>query len=137
MPPLDAAFPLAQMNHFAVLIAENLGFNVPRMVNKLFCINVGIPKSLLCFSARRLIGTQQFFLPAYYAHAAPTAARRRLEDQWVTNLGGFLVKLLFPLYHCIAAGNGGQPRCSDLPARAVLVPHHFNYFWSWSDKRNF
>ena len=55
---LDAAFPLAQVNDFAVLVAEHLKFDVPRVLDKFLRVHVGIAKGLLRFAAGRLVGSR-------------------------------------------------------------------------------
>ncbi len=49
------AFALAQVNHFAVLVAQHLNFDMPRMLQKLLHVHVGSAKSLLRFASRRLV----------------------------------------------------------------------------------
>jgi hypothetical protein len=44
---LDGAFALAQMNHFAVLVAQHLKLDVPGMLDELFRVDVGIAEGLL------------------------------------------------------------------------------------------
>ena len=55
MPPLDAAFAFAEMNHFAVLVSQHLKLDVPGKLEKFFHVNIGSPESLLRLAAGRLV----------------------------------------------------------------------------------
>src|ERR1700674_4623160 len=136
MPPLDAAFPLAQMDDLAVLVTEHLELDVPRMLQKPLCITVRIAKALLRFAARRLIGRKQVALVAPYAHAAPAAAGYGFEDQGIADSRRFLAKLLFSFHDAVASGNGRQARRFHFPPRTVFLSHHFDDFGGRTNEGN-
>src|SRR5882757_7265153 len=137
MAALDGTFALAQMNDFAVLIAQNLKFNVSRIFNEALGVNVGRAKGLLRLAARRFVRGQKFFLLAHHAHAATAAAGNRLHNQREAYFRGFFGQLFFALDRAIAPWNRWQTRAFHFTARAILFAHHFNYFRSRANKRNF
>src|SRR5262252_1618644 len=137
MPSLNAALAFAQVNHFAVLVAQHLKLDMARKLEKLFHINVGSAERLLRLAPRGLIRAQQFFLLAHYAHTPPAATGRGFQDQRVTEALRFLPELLFSLHHAVAPRNRWQARCLYLAARAVLLAHQLNDFRSWPDESNF
>src|ERR1051326_5391178 len=134
MPSLDTAFTFAKMNDFTVLIAENLKFNMSRAFEKSLCIDVRVDKGLLRFAACLLIGRKQLFLAPHDAHAAPAATCRGFQDERKADFAGFLAQLLFAFDDAIASRNRWQSRGLNLAARAVLFPHHLNYFGRRPDK---
>src|SRR5216684_5143724 len=137
MAALDGTFALAQMNDLAVLIAQNLKFDVSRIFNEALGVNVGRAKGLLRLAARRFVRGQKFFLLAHHPHAATAAACNRLQNQREANFRGFFGQLFFALDRAIAPWNRWQTRALHLTARAILFAHHFNYFRSRANKRNF
>jgi hypothetical protein len=134
--PLNRALPLAQVNHFAVLVAEHLEFDVPRALDEPLGVNVRRAKCLLRLAPRRLVGGQQFLLLAYRAHTAPAAARHRFQNQRIADLCRFLGKLLFPFDGPVASRDGRQPGVFHFAPRAVLLAHHFNDFRPRTDEGN-
>src|SRR4029077_3501296 len=134
--PLDAAFPLAQMDDLAMLIAEHLKLDVSRMLQKPLCIYVWISKGLLRFAARRLIGRKQLALVAHYAHAAPAAAGYGFEDQRVADSRRLLAQLLFPFDDSVASGDGWKARSFHFPPRTVFLSHHFDDFGGRTNEGN-
>src|SRR5256885_8660947 len=73
--------------------------------------------------SRRLIGAQEIFLLAHHSHAAPTAARGSLQNQWVAYALRFFRELLFSFHNSVASRNRGQPRGLHFAARAVFLSH--------------
>ncbi len=116
MAPLNAAFPFAEMNHFAVLIAQHLKFDVPRALDEFFRVHVRVAEGLLRFAARRLVVARKSSTLAHDAHAAAAAARRCFQNQRVADLGGRFRKLLFAFDNSVAAGNGRQTGRANSPA---------------------
>ncbi len=137
MAPLNAAFAFAQVNHFAMLVAQNLKLNVPRMLQESLRVNVGRAKCLLRFAARRFVRRQQLFRLPHNAHATAAATCDCLQYQRVTNVRGFFRELHFTLDRAIAAGNRRQARGFHFTPRAVLLAHHFDDFRARTDKRDF
>src|SRR5229473_1391725 len=61
MPPLNAAFAFPEMDHFTVLVTQHLKLDVPRMLEKLFRVNVRRAKGLLGLATGRLVGGPAVF----------------------------------------------------------------------------
>src|SRR6266478_2226116 len=110
MTALNRAFPFAKMNNFAVLIAQHLKLNMPRIFDETLGINIGSAKSLLRLAACGLVCGQKLFLFAHHAHAASTAAGNRLQNQRVADIRSFLGKLFLAFDRAVASWNRRQPR---------------------------
>src|SRR5215831_7849478 len=137
MSSLNAAFAFAQVNDFAVLVAQHLKLDMARKFEKLFHINVGGAERLLRLAPRGLIRVQQFFRFAHYAHTPPAATGRGFQDQRVTDALRFPRELLFSFHDAVAPGNRWQAHRLYLTARAVLLTHQLDDFRSWPDESNF
>src|SRR4029453_10658858 len=85
MPALDRALPLAQVDHLAVMVAEDLELDVPRLEQVLLEIHRAVAESSLGLLAGRRELAGQISLGRNDAHAAPAAARRRLEDDGIAD----------------------------------------------------
>ncbi len=94
MPPLDGAFALAQVNHVAVPVAEQLDLDVPRALDQLFHIDLGAAESALRFARGVAERGLQFALAIHPAHAFAAAAGHRLQQHRVAVRGGELAQRL-------------------------------------------
>jgi hypothetical protein len=59
---LDGALALAEMDHLAMLVAENLHLDVTRVLQKLLHVDIGGPKGLLRLTACGLVRAQRKLL---------------------------------------------------------------------------
>src|SRR5258708_34667677 len=103
------------MDHFAMLVAQYLKFDVPRMLEEFFHINVWRPKGLLRLSASRLICGKEFILLPYHAHTAAASACGGFENERIPDMRRFFRHLPFPFTKAIAPGNGGRTCGLHLP----------------------
>ena len=71
---LQRALAFAQMHHVAVLVAQDLKFDVARTLDQFLHVDVGAAEGLLGFGARRLKQGDQLAAVAHDAHAAAAAA---------------------------------------------------------------
>ena len=85
MPPLDGAFALAQNLDVAVLVGQNLEFDVARIFDQLLHVQVAAGKCRGRFGLRLRHQGPQLFLLADDAHAAPAAARRGFEHHRIAD----------------------------------------------------
>src|SRR5580700_10825528 len=108
MAALQRTFALAEMNHVAVFIAENLKLDVARMLDELFHVHIGTAEGLLGFGARGLKHGDEFAAMAHDAHAAASAAFGRLDHYRVADFGGDLLGAFFVGHHAGAAGDYGE-----------------------------
>ena len=60
MPPLEAAFALAQMQQGAVPVAQHLHFNVPGPLDEFLDVDLGVAEGILCFRLRIAQGELDF-----------------------------------------------------------------------------
>ena len=81
VPPLDRALALAERDHVAVRVAEQLDLDVPRPLDVALCEHAVVAERRLRLAPRRLERVRQLVVRAHDAHAAPAAAGRRLEEQ--------------------------------------------------------
>src|SRR5258707_5198002 len=118
------------MDHFAMLVAQHLKFDVTRMLEEFFRINVWRAKGLLRLAARRLICGKKFILLAHHPHTAASSACGGFENERIPDMRRFFRQLLFPFNDAIAPGNGGQTcglhfrseeHTSELQSRQYLV----------------
>src|SRR6202043_1420435 len=94
MPALDRALALAQVDHLAVEVAEDLELDVPGLDEVLLEIDPAVAERLLRFLAGGRELALDLALGRDDAHAAAAAAGRRLEDDRIADLGGQLPRLL-------------------------------------------
>ena len=80
VPPLHRAIALVQVDHVAVLIAENLHFDVLGARDVFFEKDGRIAEGALRFALRLVEQRRQVAGFVDDAHAAPAAAERRLDD---------------------------------------------------------
>ena len=87
MPPLDAAFALAQNLDVAVLVGQHLEFDVARRADELLQVDVGRTErraGLAAAPARRAAAALRRLVD--HAHAASAAARGSLQNHRIADL---------------------------------------------------
>ena len=75
MTALHTALSLPNMAYRTATIADNLHFDVPRLINKLLGIEAIITKSRLSLRRATLVSVSKLVNPANHAHTPATAAR--------------------------------------------------------------
>ena len=123
MAALDGALALAQDLDVAVLVGQDLEFDVPRRGDELLQVDVGRAERGAGLLLRLRKQRRQILGPVDHAHAAPAAARGGLEDDGIADPGGHLQRLFGALED---ARRAGQHRHAHLPherAGALLHPH--------------
>src|SRR5216684_2827258 len=106
VPPLDAAFALAKMDHLPMLVAQHLKLDVPRMLKKFFRVYVRSAKGLLRLATCRLVSGQQLILLAHHPHASATSACGGFENERIPDVRRFFRELVFPFNNALASWNG-------------------------------
>ena len=134
VPPLHGAIALVQVQHVAVLVTQNLHFNVLGTRYVFLKEHCGITKRPISLAASFIEQPLQILGLVYHAHAASAAAKGRLDDQREPNVFGHLHRLG-------AGGDGvicaGQNRhTSRLGQRACLglVTHLAQQLRAWPHK---
>ncbi len=79
MPPLHRAIAFEQVDQIAVLVAEQLHFDVPRPADEFFDEDVGAAERGQRFALGRFEGVGEIVSAFDDAHAASAAAVGRLE----------------------------------------------------------
>ena len=79
MPPLQRAFALADVNDVAVLIAEDLDFDVARRGDELLGVDRAVAEERLRFAGDALVRRTQILLALDEAHPLAAAARAGLD----------------------------------------------------------
>src|SRR5262249_61906846 len=87
------------------------------------------PEARLRPAPRRLIPGHHLTPASPPSHPAPTAARRRLQDQRKPDPLGLGCKLLLSLNDALASGNRWQSGRLHFPPRTVLFSHHLDHLW--------
>ena len=83
---LHRALTFPEVNGVAVLISEDLNFDVPRPLDKAFEVNFAITKRPLRLAARAVVRRSKFRFRAHQAHAFATPAGSCLQHHGITNL---------------------------------------------------
>ena len=89
MAALAGAIALTKVNGIAVLIRNDLDFNMPGVFEIFLQVNRGIAESTAGFLPGQLQGIVQMGLGVHHAHATSTTAGRRLDDDRVTHFAGY------------------------------------------------
>src|ERR1039458_1159387 len=93
MAALYAAIALAQNFDVAVLVGEDLEFDVPRRLDELLEVQIGRAESGAGLVLRLRKQGRQILGPVDHAHAAPAATRGGLEDDGIADSGGHFERL--------------------------------------------
>ena len=80
MPPLHRAVALAKMDRVAVLVAEDLEFNVTRAREILLDVHLAVAERRQRLRTRELERAREIVLVLRDAHPLPATAGRRLDD---------------------------------------------------------
>jgi hypothetical protein len=88
MAALHRAVALAQTDHVAVMVAEHLKLDVPRILEELLHIDRVVAEGGQRFGLGHRDRAQQRAFGVHHAHAAPAAAARGLDDHRVADVAG-------------------------------------------------
>ena len=116
MAALDGALALAQGDHVAVLVGQNLELDVARLLDKLFHIELAVAEGLGRLGLAPPGRGWQLLLVADDAHAASAAARCSLEDDGEADLPSPLQRVIGVGNNAIGAGKNGHAGFFALPA---------------------
>ena len=83
--PLHGAIALAEIHRIAMLVGQNLNFNMPRVLEEFLHVHRRIAKSRPGLRLGHLHRVDQCRFGMHHPHAAPTAATRRLDDDGVAH----------------------------------------------------
>src|ERR1700690_85457 len=134
MAALERAFALAEVDHVAVLVAQDLEFDVAGGLDLLFDINVGAAESLLGFGFGGLKQGDEFARVAHDAHAAAAAAFGGFDHYGVADFGGDFFGGVFVGDYSGAAGNDRESGGGHGFAGFILFAHQADGVWRGADE---
>ncbi len=105
MAALQRAIALEQMHDAAVRIAEHLHFDMARSGNVFLDQHAGIAERGLALARRAVERGVEVDMGVDAAHAAPAAARDRLDEHGIADLVGLLLEKLGALIVAVIARN--------------------------------
>jgi hypothetical protein len=119
---LDRAVALAQVQH-RLAVGQHLDLDVADVAQVLFDVDRVVTERTLGLARRIGVLVGQFARLAHHAHAAPAAARRRLEQHRVADLRRHLHRFGGIAQLVRRAGRGRHAGLRRQLARAHLVAH--------------
>src|SRR5690349_9881888 len=122
MATLDRALALAEREHISVHVAEHLDLDVSRRRDRLLEVERAVAEGRVRLGGGLRVGRLQLLDALDESHAAPTAARRSLQQHREAELGRDPTRLLEP----DGAGTPGHERDAGyghLRLRLRLVAH--------------
>ncbi len=123
MPPLDRAITLVKIDHVAVIVSQKLDLDVFGALQIFFDINRGITEGNLGFMLGRHESADQTHFIVTDTHAAPAAARRRLDDDGILDLFGYFKSVVFVFDRFNSSRNDRHSGFARCLARGHLVSH--------------
>ncbi len=123
VPTLDRAVALAQVDDVAVLVAEDLDFDMARLDHRALQDQLFAAEGVAGFRAGTDQGDRQVLRVFDQPHAAPAAARRRLDHDRETDLGSFREQRGIGLVGTLIARHAGHARRQHQAFGAGLVAH--------------
>ena len=124
VPALHRAVTLMQVQHIAVLVRQDLHFDVLGLAHKFFQKHRPVAKGALRFRLRFIQQLLQVLRLAHHAHAASAAAKGRLDDQRKADLLRRRQCLLAVAHRLIRAFQDRHVQLARHIARRSLVTHH-------------
>jgi hypothetical protein len=134
MASLDRTIALAKVHADAVPVAEHLHFDVPRLFHEFLEVEHRRTERALRFRLAHSVGARQLVTFTHDSHAAPAAARRRLDDDRIRHLLGERLGFLQAAKRRLAAWHH---RCASLlghGARLGLVTHQPDGLGRWANE---
>ena len=131
---LDGALTLAQGDHVAVLVGQDLELDVPGTLDEFLHVQVAVAEGVRRLGLRRLIELGQLLLGANDAHAASATARRGFEDDRKANRPGPCQGLFLILQHAFGTRQDGDFRLLHRLASFILLAHQPHGFGSGPDE---
>src|SRR5712691_7878768 len=127
MTPLDRTLALAEVDEVAVVVAEDLELDVPRVLEIFLDVDVADAEGRLCLALRRPQEVAKIAGRADDAHAAATAAGHRFDHHRVADVPGALERLLFAVNRTVAARQHRHAGFLHRAAGPRLVAHQLDH----------
>ena len=123
MPPLHRAFALAEVEHRAAPVREDLHLDVPRALHVALDEDPPVAETRERLVRRAPEPLADLLLPGRDPHPLAAAARRRLQHHRVADLARRRRRLVRAGKRPVQPRNRVDPRVGGEPARLDLVPH--------------
>src|SRR5687768_13950423 len=134
MPPLHRAVTLAEVDHPAELVAEDLELDVSRPHEVLLDVDVAVAERRQRLAARERERPLELVGVLGDAHPLPAPARRGLDDHREADRSGELERLLDVFHRTGRTGDDGNPDGGHRLSRRRLVAHDADLFGSGTDE---
>ena len=135
MPPLHGAVALAQVDGVLVFVGEHLNLDVARVFKEFFQVQRGVAECGLRLLMRQVHRREQRRLGVHYAHPAPAAAARGLDDHRIADRARYLEDFVVLLgQRPFGAGHTGDARLGHRRLGADLVTHQAYGFRARTDE---
>src|SRR3954468_18218803 len=134
MAALDAVLALTQAHDIAVSVAENLKFDVARMLDELFHVEIAVAEGR---GRLRRCGFEQggqFRLASHNAHAATAAPGGGLDDPRKSDWPRPLERVSLRCDDPIRTRENRNPRLFHGCPRFFLLAHQANELGRWANK---
>ena len=125
---LHGAIALAETDHVAVVVRQDLGFDMLRVFHKLFDIHIAVAEGAFRLSLRRVEALDQAVVVVGDPHTASAAARRRLHDDRIGQFMGDFQRLRFGLNDPVATRRDGHFGIAHGLTGDRFIAHGFHLF---------
>src|ERR1019366_7360484 len=132
--PLNRALAFSQADNVAVLVAQHLELDVARVLDIAFQVKVAVAEGARGLRLRLTVKAGQLIFIAHYAHAAPPAPRRGLEDDRKADLTRPLARFFIGGDHAVRAGKDGHAVLFHGGASFFFFAHQPDDIGSGSDE---
>jgi hypothetical protein len=132
--PLDGAVAFAEMDDVALVVREDLKFDVVRVFDEFFDVDTGVAEGFLSFGTGGMIAFDERDVVVGNAHAASTATGDGLDHDGVTNALGNGKGVLLVFHDAFGTGRDGHTSFLGKGATDGLVLHRVHRARAWSDE---
>ena len=122
------------MNDAAMLISEDLEFDMMRIDDEFLDVDLRITESLLRLEAGGVIALHQTSLVAGDPHAASAATRDGFDHDGKTNFSRNLERFFLAIDDSVTARTNRYADLAGTIASGILVPHQTNGGRRWADE---
>ena len=133
MPPLHAALPLAEVDHFAVLVGDDLDLDVARPLDVALDVHVAVSEGGQRLRRSGAVHLRQLLPLADDLHPPPAPAGGGLEDHREADLLREAGQVALVAHHPVRSGQLGQACLAHGLLGADLVAHHPDHLRTRAD----
>ena len=126
MSALYGALAFTQADHVAVLVGQNLEFDMPWVLDIFLHVQIAIAKRSCRFLLRLLVKRGQLFFRPHDAHAAAAAASRSFDDDGIAHLPAPLPGFVLRSDHTVGSRQNRHTMLLHGGPRLFLLAHQAN-----------